>query len=99
MPASGIALFNSSFIGSSASQAVFWNGGRTALVVQAAAYTASALQLQVQGPSKAWMKIGSSLLSDQVFMFDAVPGQYRMTNESASSVIGINAVLVTVPYV
>lgn len=100
MPAKGQVIYNSSFVGSSAATPITWDGGRSALIVQAAAYSAGALQLQMQGPTGGWMKIGSSLLADQIFSFDAPPGQYRMTNESGtSSVIGINAVLVTVPYI
>jgi hypothetical protein len=99
MPAKGAILFQSSFInGSGASTPVTWDGGRSALVVNALAYTASALQLQVQGPSGSWIVVGSAIVGDQVFTFDGAPGQYRMVNQVASSVIGVNAVLVSVPY-
>jgi len=99
MAARGKILFNSSFIGSSAAQSITWEGGRSALVAQALAYSAGGLQLQLQGPSGAWIKIGSSILSDQVFPFDGPAGTYRVTNESASSIIGANVVMVTIPYI
>lgn len=99
-------LFNSSFInGSSVSLTQAWAGGRSALVVSAIAYTAGGLQLQTQGMSSAggtsggaWINIGSSIVSNQVYPFDAPRGNYRLVNQVASSVIGIDAVLVTIPY-
>lgn len=102
-----IIIFNSStpgfstgnFVGSSAAPSQSWDGGRTALVVNAQAYSAQpGLNLQVQGPASGWINIGSSIIGDQVFSFDAPAGQYRLANLGASSVIGVNAVMVTVPY-
>lgn len=74
---------------------MLWNpGGRTSLVINATAY--GTLNLQIQGPSQAWINISSSLVSDQVFTFDAPAGNYRLNNTSSS--VGVNAVLVSVPY-
>ncbi len=92
--------------GSNISLAVQWPGGRSAVVVSALAYTASGLQLQTQAyqsnssPTYGgnWINVGSSFVSDQVYPFDAPRGNYRLVNQSTSSVIGINAVLVTIPY-
>ena len=98
MPAKGQVLFQSSLVGVMQSTPVTWDGGRTALCVNAAAYSATALQLQVQGPSGAWINVGSSIVADQVYPFDAPPGQYRFSC-AASAAIGVNAVLVTVPYI
>lgn len=86
-------LFNSSFIGSSVGSAAFWDGGRSAVVISATQYANP--QLQVQGPGGSWINIASSFLSDQLFVFDACPGQYRLVNQSGSS-IGLVAALVPV---
>lgn len=95
MPAKGQILFNSSLIGNTATPATTWDGGLSALCINALAY--GTVALQVQGPSGAWIPISSSIVSDQVFTFPAAPGQYRLNN-SASSSIGVNAVLTSIPY-
>lgn len=88
----------SSFIGSSAGQAQFWDGGRSAVVIQAAAGGQyGTINLQMQGLSGTWMNIASSFVADQLYVFDAVPAQYRLTNQSGSS-IGIFAALLPVQY-
>ena len=93
-----VVLYNSSFVGSSAGTSFQWPGGRTGVAVQALAYGgATGLQLQMQGPSGSWINVASSFLSDQVYVFDAVPSNYRIV-EQASSSVGINAVMVPVPY-
>lgn len=96
MPAKGIILFNSSFIGSSVGQAQFWNGGRSSLVLNANQYGA-AVVAQLQGPSGAWIPICSALVSDQYFSFDAPPGQYRMISNQGST-IALVASLTSTPY-
>lgn len=88
----------SSFLGSSAGSAQFWDGGRTALTIQATAYGVSpGLQLQMQGLSGAWINIASSFVSDQLYVFDAVPGQYRLVSQSSIST-AVFAALVPVKY-
>lgn len=88
----------SSFIGSSAGLSQFWDGGRSAVLIQALAYASSpGLQLQLQSPSGSWLNVASSFLSDQLFVFDAVPGQYRLSNNGSSS-LAVNAVILPVKY-
>ena len=85
--------------GSNVSGVFSFSGGRAACVVNASAYPASpGLCLQLQGPSGAWINISSSFVSDQVFMFDATMGTYRLTNLSTSSAIGVSAGLTRIPY-
>jgi len=94
---SGVVLINSSMIGQSAISSVQqWVGGRTSLVINALAYGGT-LSLQFQNGSN-WVPIGSSFVSDQVFTFDAPPGDYRLVTTTASSTIGVNAGLYPVPY-
>lgn len=88
-------ISGSSFIGAGAGLASFWDGGRTGVAVNATAY--GTIALQVQGPSGTYINVGSSFLSDQVYVFDAVPGQYRLNN-SASSSIAVFATMVPVKY-
>lgn len=95
MPAKGIILVNSSLQGVN-SQAQTWDGGRSTLAINATQY-GSAVALQVQGPSGAWIPLCSSIVSDQVFAFDAPPGQYRIANTGSS--IAIVAALTTTPYI
>lgn len=98
MPRGGVVLTNngSSIVGVGTTNPVSWpDGGRTACVINANAYGTIALQLQ--GPSGAWIAVSSSFVSDQSFVFDAPPGQYRLNN-SASSTILVSAVLVGIPY-
>lgn len=93
MQPQGIILANNSTI-SVQSAPVGWPGGRAALVNNAASYGAG-LQLQVQGPSGAWLNIGSAVSADGVQSFDAPAGQYRLSGSSAS---GVFANLVMIPY-
>ncbi len=86
MPANGVSLPSGS------SMPVYFDGGRASLVVSD---FANPVQLQLQGPNGNWMNIGSSLVADSSYVFDAPPGQYRI---QTSSVLGVNAALVTVPY-
>lgn len=95
MPAKGAVLFNSSIIGSNAVSAITWDGGRTSLVVNATQYGTS-VNVQLQGPSGAWIPISSSIIADQIFNFDAPPGQYRIV--AAGSSIGLAAVFTSTPY-
>jgi hypothetical protein len=107
MQSQGGILAGGSFIGqSSVGTALQWNGGRAAIVISALVYQASpGLQLQIQAPSSNagasggnWVNIASSFVADQMFTFDAPRGNYRLANNSASSVIGVNAAMVTVQY-
>lgn len=97
MISNGVVLSNNSnFVGSSVGNAVYWQGGRSALVVNGSAYSAQpGLNLQTQGPTGPWINIGPSVVSDQSFPFDAIPGSYRLVNLGTSSCIGITASLVT----
>lgn len=97
MNTQSIQIFNSSLIGVTNGNAFQWiPGGRTALVTNATTYSTGP-NLQVQGPSGTWINVNSAMVADQLFVFDAPCGNYRM-NCAASSVIGLNAVLVSVPY-
>lgn len=84
-------------VGSTASLAQTWDGGRSTLVINAIQYAPN-VQLQLQGPSGAWINVGSSIVSDQIFPFDAPPGQYRMVSGIGSS-ISMVAALTTTPYI
>lgn len=97
MQSNGVVLYNSSFVGSSASQSIFWDGGRSVLAVTALVYAPNALQLQLQGPTGRWLNVGSSIVTNQLFPFDAPAGQYRMACQG-SSVIGVSAKILTVNY-
>jgi hypothetical protein len=99
MPSKGTTFFNSSLIGNTAtSTPVTWDGGRSALIVNATVYGgATGLTLQLMGPSQTWINVASSFLNDQIFPFDAPPGQYRFANLLSSS-IGVQAVLVSTTY-
>lgn len=100
MISQGGLLFNSSMIGGSNISSVFsFSGGRAAVAVNAAAYPASpGLCLQKQGPSGGWINISSSFVSDQIYIFDATMGSYRLTNLSTSSAIGVFANIERIPY-
>lgn len=90
-------LCQTSFVGVSAALPVMWPGGRSGVTVVATAYGAGSINLQVLGmDNTTWINVNSTFLSNQLFVFDAPPGQYRMNN-AASSAIGVNAVLVRIP--
>lgn len=87
-------LAASSFVGAGSSLPLTWAGGRTSLVITAAAYGTIALQYVALGGA---VPISSSLLSNQSFVFDAPPGLYALSN-SASSSVGVSAILTPIPY-
>jgi hypothetical protein len=73
-----------------------WVGGRSALVINATTYP-TACQLQMLGPSGAWINVGSNITGDGATSFDSPAGDYRL-NLSGGSVAGLYASLFTIPY-
>lgn len=101
MPSKGVILVSSSvlaagtFVGSSK----VFNGGRSALVVNAAAYGAT-VQLQVQSAvnSSIWIAMNSTTINaDSVTVYDVPAGNVRMSCSGSSA--GLTATLVTIPYI
>ncbi len=84
----GIILFNSSFIGVGSSVVQSWIGGRSVVSVCAAAYPPNGVQLlfQALGPQANWVPICSSFVADQLFSFDAAPGQYALSFTGSTAV-------------
>jgi hypothetical protein len=92
-----VTLVNSSLIGSTASTAHFFPGGRTALILDAIQYGPGVF-LQVQNVSGSWISInGTTFSANQVAAYDLPAGQYRIVNNTGSSVT-IAARLVGIPY-
>lgn len=98
MTTQSVILCQTSFVGVSASASVPWPGGRSAVTVVATAFGVGSINLQILGmDNSTWINVNSTFLSNQLYLFDAPPGQYRMNN-AASSAIGVNAALVRIPY-
>lgn len=94
---SAVTLINSSMIGSSASTAQFFPGGKTAIVLDASQY-GPAVFLQLQNISGAWIAVNATTYSvNQVTAYDLPAGQYRLVNNTGSSV-AVAARLVNIPY-
>ncbi len=85
MQAQGVVLFNSSFVGSSAGQAFAWPGGRSAIVISATQYGPGVIP-QIQAINRNWIPLCSSIVADQIFSFDAPPGQYRIISNAGTSI-------------
>lgn len=92
-------LANSTALGVFTGSSVFWPGGRTALVINAAQYGAS-VQLQYNQAtvnSSTWVTVNSATIAaDAVTEFPVPPGQVRMFSSGSSA--GMNAILVRMPY-
>lgn len=92
-------LANSSALGAFTGSTVFWQGGRAALVINAAQYGAS-VQLQYNQAtvnSSTWVTINTTTISaDSVVEYPVPPGQVRMFSSGSSA--GMNAILVRMPY-
>lgn len=93
----GLVICNSSFqfSGAVTTPGQAWVGGRSGLLIDATSY--GTLTLQLQNISQNWLPIASSFVSNQLFIFDALPGQYRLSNSAGSSV-AVSAFLGPVPY-
>jgi hypothetical protein len=90
--ASNVASLNGA-----ATAGVYWSGGRAALVINATAYGA-AVNLEVQGPSGAWVKMNASTIAaDSAAAYDLPAGQYRI-NSATGNTTALYASLVGVPY-
>jgi len=93
---SAVILVNTSVLGSSATTATYFKGGRTCLVLSANQYGPSVF-LQLQTASQAWAPVnGTTYSADQVTAYDLPAGQYRMISSGSS--IGLAATLVNIPY-
>ena len=92
-----IVLCNSSIqlAGAVTTVAQAWVGGRTGLLIDATQY--GTIALQIQNNSATWIPVGSAIVANQLFVFDAPPGQYRLNNTAGSS-LQVTALLVPVPY-
>lgn len=97
MNAAGIILFNSSFIGSSAGNAVQWQGGRTSFAIVAQAYGTGLFLQQLLPDNQTWLTNSGAIAANQIVELSLSRGQYRLISNASSS-IGVNAVFVTVPY-
>ena len=92
-----VTLINSSFIGSSAGNAFYFEGGRSVVVVAATQYGGGVF-LQTQAANQKWLAVnGTTYSADQVTAYDLPEGQYRMIS-NVGSTIGIAATLVPIPY-
>lgn len=96
MPAKGQILSNSSIVGSGTTVAITWDGGRSACTIDAASF-ATGVGLQVQNISGNWIPIASSFVANQVFPFDAPPGQYKLVCGSGVAT-SVFATLTSTPY-
>lgn len=75
---------------------VLWEGGRAALVINATTYPTT-VNLQVQGPSGAWISLNASTIAaDGAVVYDCPAGQYRL-HMTGGTALGVYANLVTVP--
>ncbi len=100
MVSSALILSNSSFVGSTvAGSALFeWQGGRTALSLNATTYASGAIYFQMLGgDNTSFINVGGPYASNQLTSFDLPRGRYKVVNGQSSS-IGVFAVLATVPY-
>ncbi len=85
MQAQGVVFFNgsSALAGSTVSAAFAWSGGRSAFTFAATTYGGQVIpQLQTYGGK--WIPICSTIVSDQIFPFDAPAGQYRVVSTGSS---------------
>lgn len=86
-----------SLTGSTISTAVQWQGGRTALVINATQYGGGVF-LQLTGPSGAGININATTYSaDQSVAYDLPAGTYKLVSNIGSSV-AVYASLVSIPY-
>ncbi len=95
-----VILSNSSFVGSSAAGGTLtqWQGGRTALVLNASVYASGAVYLQMLGADGlTLLNVGGPYGANTLTSFDLPRGGYKVIN-GASSSIGVFATLATVPY-
>lgn len=97
MYSQGIMLLNGNLTGSSATTPQQWLGGRSAITIAANQYGPGGVQLQLLSPNGSWVPVASSFISNQVFPFDAPPGQYQLLNAAGSS-IAVAAALTRTPY-
>lgn len=96
MQSSGIVLTANNNTAAATAAVSLSTGGRHVLIINAGTYPTTC-QLQVQGPSNAWINLGSNITADQVTPLDLPPGQYRL-NMSGGSTGSLFANLVRVAY-
>lgn len=89
----GLILYNSSLVGSTASQVQQWIGGRSQISICATQYgTGVNVQVQGLGPAANWIPICSSFVADQLFSFDAPPGNYRVVGAGSSVSLSVGII-------
>lgn len=72
-----------------------WRGGRSALTIAATQFAPN-VTFQIQAGNGVWIPVCSTIVSSQIFPFDAPPGQYRIVSGIGSS-IGLVASLNFIP--
>lgn len=76
---------------------VQWQGGRTAIVIEAAAY-GTTVKLQIMGPNGTYIDINATTYSaNQVTAYDLPAGTYRM-HITGGTTTDLYANLVSIPY-
>jgi hypothetical protein len=88
------------FVGSSAAGGALtqWQGGRSALLLNATIYASGAVYFQMLcSDGSTLLNLGGPYGSNQIVSFDLPKGQYKIVNGQSSS-IGVYAVLASVPY-
>lgn len=95
--AAAVVLVNGNMVGSSAGAQVGFVGGRSTLILSADIFGAG-MYLQVLNQNGTWVAVnGTNYSANQVTGYDLPAGQYRMINNTSSS-INVCATLVTIPY-
>lgn len=100
MTSNSVILSNSSFVGSSAAGGTLtqWQGGRTALVLNATAYGSGAVYFQMLlADGVTLLNVGGPYGANTLTSFDLPKGNYKVINGQSSS-IGVYAILASVPY-
>lgn len=93
---SGVVLVNSSALGTFTGSSVPWQGGRAALVIEAAQFGAS-VQLQVLHISGNWIPLNAATITASGVVEYPVPaGSVRMFSSGSSA--GMTASLIEIPY-
>ncbi len=88
------------FAGSSAAGGtlISWQGGRSALILNATVYASGAVYFQMLAPDNAtFLNVGGPYGANQITSYDLPRGQYKLIN-GASSSIGVYAAIVSIPY-
>jgi hypothetical protein len=95
-----VVFSNSSFLGSSPAGGTLtqWQGGRTAMVINATVYASGAVYLQMMcSDGVTLLNVGGPYGSNQIVNFDLPKGNYKIVNGQSSS-LGVYTILASVPY-